>query len=353
MPFKMTGDSGNGGGSAPSDIDAFIFDKWGPFATDQGFVANRAPVVGTAPSREYWTHQGTIGSPQEPFIYLDTEVDSVNIYTGHTSIDVSGTQEAFDQPNNPNNGPNAPMRVNNANGPWSSHYLFSDAGGNYIHAVMQTAARRWRHMLTGIVPAANKYGTWVGGTYTFGLEWTQGPQISNPYSSSPDGTWGIGCMNNRNNTQNPLRHGALHCEGLRANVDWYVNNANAGLYFNDGGGDVNPQTNGIGTFFPCGVGITVGGGLKRLGASLISRNVVLAPVTLLLDFSFSGSFGWGAVGTLPDVYFINMRGLSPAQEVVVGSDTYRVFPLVNSDTVSTVNGEEYSGYEGLAYRVIP
>lgn len=354
MAFKMTGDGGNGGGSAPIDADDFIFSKWGPFASDQGFVANQAPSVGTAPNREYWTWQGTVGSPVAPFIFLDTATDSIQAYTGHTSVDTSGDEELFDQPNNPNNGPLGPVNINVAGGPWSSHYLFANVAGDYIHAVAQVSARRWRHLLCGVIPDANKYGAWVGGTYQFGTDWSQvTSDIDNPYSTNHAG---LGCMGDRIESERPQRQGCLHCEGLVTDVDWFLNTTrpigNPTINPFTGGGGVNPQT-AMGVMLASGVGISFGGALKRLGASLISRNTVLVPVTIFAKSNFAGNVGFAALGTLPDVFFVNMRDFAPGEAITVGSDTFRVFPIVNSNTVETQADEEYSGYEGLAYKVIP
>jgi hypothetical protein len=68
---------------------------------------------------------------------------------------------------------------------------------------------------------------------------------------------------------------------------------------------------------------------------------------------FDGIYRYTPIGEFPDVFRVNMKGFTPAQAITLGSDTYRVFPVVNSDTVNTVLGDEYSGYEGYAYRVRP
>lgn len=78
---------------------------------------------------------------------------------------------------------------------------------------------------------------------------------------------------------------------------------------------------------------------------------VLIPIQISAAFEFGGDTRQGIVAEVPDVFRINMRDYAPEQEITVGSETYKVFPMINSDSQNTVAGEGYSGYDGLAYRV--
>jgi len=367
MPFKKTGDGGNGGGAAPGDMDAFIFDKWGPFSTDQGFVANQAPVVGSSPTREYWTHQASTGPP---FCFMRTKADQLFMFSGHSTVDISGSEEVFDQPNNPANSPSTTgylsddtvirghscAVVNNSNGPWSNHFLFSNAAGDYIHAVCQISARVWRHFHYGVMPAANKYGTWTGGTYFMGHLWSPvAGAVTDPYDITHVTPYGPQGANALGQFQ---KHGGIHCEGLVSGVEWFMHNAGISVSGESNAvskdiGGVNNSAYLIGQARFEGYELTFGSFHKRLGRSLISLGTPLVPVTVMAKFDFGGNIGHGAIGTIPDVFFVNMKDFSPAETITLGSDDYIVFPVTNSDTVTTVNGDEYSGYEGLAYKVIP
>lgn len=368
MPYKKTGDAGNGGGSAPSDMDDFIFSKWGPFATDQGFVANQAPAVGTAPEREYWTHQGTVGSPVSPFCLMRTKADQLFMFTGHTSLNAA--QEIYDQPNNPCNGPSSALYpsddtalvsnracpvVNNSDGPWSGHHLFSNANGDYVHAVCQISARVWRHFLFGLMPTANKFGTWTGGEYMFGHAWNPAAGgISDPYDVDHGSPFGRASVNAANE---PQKNGVIRCDGLVGGQEWFAHVYGTNLSItntvNKPVGDVNDSSFPLGHCVVAGMIEGFGSLHKRLGASLIARGAALVPLTVFANFSFSGNDGYCALGEIPDVYAVNMREFTPGEQITIGSDTFVMFPVVNSDTVNTVNGDEYSGYEGLAYRIIP
>jgi len=145
------------------DLGDFMLDRWLPFAvTSCNWVANRAPVVGTRPEVEVWTHRGTVGTPASPYYFAHTKADSLQQFTGD---DVDTGQEIFDQPNNPANAPynssffvpasgsiSPNMRcqiMNSVAGPYAGYWLFADTTGEYIHAVLKVNSRQYRHFHVG------------------------------------------------------------------------------------------------------------------------------------------------------------------------------------------------------------
>lgn len=147
------------------DMGDFMLDRWLPFARDLcNWVDNRAPVLGTLPDIELWTHRGTIGTPVSPYFFGKTEANHLMLFSGD-GVDL--TEEIFDQPNNPANAPTndtfptlgtasvnvgAGTRmqlVNNITGPYQGYWLFSDTTGEYIHCVIKVSARHYRHFHIG------------------------------------------------------------------------------------------------------------------------------------------------------------------------------------------------------------
>lgn len=368
MPYKKTGDAGNGGGAAPTNTDDFVFSKVIPFATDAGFVANRAPAPGTAPNREYWTHKGTVGSPAEPFIYIRTRDSNFWLMTG---LGINLSEEIFDQPDNPCNGPASTAWGNPGNAgtgnnacpifkgqttAFAGHHLFTNAAGDYIHGVAQLGAREWRHFHFGKMPQANKYGTFVGGTYCYADWWDKSAtEITDPSSAGHQGLCGA---YGDNAVGRFHKGGFFHCEGLTAGIKWHGRQfATATSQSESVGksvGNVNNSGYLIGTHYTLGAQRSFSGGLgSALQASLIARTVPLIPVTISIRTNFLGNVGQAVVGTLPDVFYVNMREFAAGETITIGSDSYVVFPYTNNDIVNTVNGDPYSGYLGLAYKIIP
>jgi len=145
------------------DMGDFMLDRWLPFARDIcNWVANRAPVPGTLPDIEIWTHRGTVGTPASPYFFARTLDRHLYLFTGD---DVDLTQEIYDQPNNPANAPlntgftvagsgnvGTSMRcifLNSLVGPYQGYWLFSDTTGEYVHCVIKVSARQYRHFHIG------------------------------------------------------------------------------------------------------------------------------------------------------------------------------------------------------------
>lgn len=78
---------------------------------------------------------------------------------------------------------------------------------------------------------------------------------------------------------------------------------------------------------------------------------VLVPIYLAAQFDFQSDIRLGVVAQVPDIFRINMRDYSPEETITVQGNDYKVFPMINNDSNNTIDGEGYSGYEGLAYRV--
>ena len=146
------------------DFGDFMINVWLAFARDDcNWVDNRAPVVGTQPDVELWTHRGTVGTPEPPYVFFRTFDDHLMTMTGD-GVDTG--EEIYDQPGNPANAPastgfalpsadnqvSTSQRchfINDAVGPYEAYWLFSDTTGEYIHCVLKVSAREYRHFTVG------------------------------------------------------------------------------------------------------------------------------------------------------------------------------------------------------------
>lgn len=390
-----------------NDISDFMANVWLPFARDDcKWVDNQAPSpngIGTSTSK-VWTHRVARGgspvavtspyTPQAPYVFYEPYNNHMFIYTG-TGIDV--TKNSWNQPGNPNNYWNqagvvddgAGLSYVNGRGIWindiigtfQKYWLFSDAEGRYIHCVIQPRAREYRHfhigLLTPLHPDLDPESFYVTGHFWDSLysrftasdtetdnqaehapyELGRGPGHRIPFAPSADGAESFGLPR-------PEWVGTWYnMPGLNAH-DWYVGKERdqsfltASDYVAANKGDGSPIGEGVAVPSALGISDTSYYG-RHLGACLFAADKTftsntnsLIPILVSARVSFASLNRQGVVGQVPDVYRINMRDYAPGEEIAVGSDTYVVFPVINDDAANCLDGEGYSGYEGLAYKKI-
>lgn len=376
-------------GSGSNSFGDFILDVWLAFARDDvGWVDNRAPAVGTRPDIECWTHRGTVGAPEPPFIFLAAADRHLALFSGD-GVDLG--EELYDQPNNPANEwagsfptGTPPIRipntlkcpiVNSAVPSYDEYWLFAPTDGRYVYCVLKVGAREYRHFHVGLLDQVDGGSDLPAGSFfytghfwedkgpekyntTFSTQSNPGDKWPSPYhshripfrgNSYQDGSFGSRLVN----TVPGMR---VYVPGYDGHAyDWYHCADGADLTTDDEGQAV--KTIGtVNTPLTLGKGVTNGYD-KGLGTVLFACNAnftananVLVPLYFGINRTFEAAARTGIVGQFPDVYRINMRDYSPGEEITVGSDTYVVFPMMNKDNLNVVDGEGYSGYEGLAYR---
>lgn len=369
------------------DMADFILDRWLPFARDDcNWVDNRAPAVGTRPDIECWTHRGTTGAPEAPYVFFRTEDRHLLIFTGD-GVDTG--EEIYDQPGNPANAPpdvsftipasgniGQDMKcqmLNSAVGPYEGYWLFSDTSGSYIHCVLKVSSREYRHFHVGKLQQID------GGVdldsesfYVTGHFWNAlDPEALNipgtpaadtehdPYDSDhrvpfannfyQDGSFGTAYVNTVPATRLYMPNLSTHT------YDWYHPYSGDALVTSEGNAAKSVGT--INTSIEIGQAQSnyyhqgLGSILFCCDANFTANSNILVPIQFAVNFDFSSDIRAGVVAQVPDVFRVNMRDYAPEEEITVGSETYKVFPVINKDSVATVAGEGYSGWEGLAYRV--
>lgn len=215
-------------------------------------------------------------------------------------------------------------------GPFPNLYLFSDAGGNYVHIVLEVSAGVYRHMHFGVL---TKFGTWTGGAYFSGTIWSQvNPAISSAGSSSHD----VPFDNKLGSSLSPGLCWTVHYEN---GSDKWIGNANDGLtggvQRREGRGSVR---GGFPTMF------------KNQQESFFSGLIALGPVIVSAVRESDNPVTTRWIGQVPDFRLINMTNLTPAQEFGIGADTWKVFPMCAKNGLA---GQNSSGVSGFAYKKIP
>ncbi|KGG93050.1 hypothetical protein P245_10810 [Comamonas thiooxydans] len=236
-----------------------------------------------------------------------------------------------------------------------AYHLFSN--GDFIHLVIEETPGRFRHLSFGFI---NKYGAFAGGQYlTAGC----------PVEASTTTAYAFNTTNHMvpfgSNSQATSR-AALASNGyagsyVRADIDgwtvgwrllsvgWYTtdqgdaygctsyaNAANTRAGYNGGATQnslnslahdlayhCSPQSyNGLAPMLPCYVGVN------------------RAP--------YVGT--WTLLGEFPDVRFLNIANFNPGDELTLGTDVWKIFPLWNK--AYTLGAEPISYDYGVAYRKV-
>jgi len=375
------------------DMGDFMLDRWLPFARDDcDWVDNQAPVVGTRPNIEVWTHRGTESNPTAPFALYHTSDRHMHIFAAD-DIDVG--EEIYDQPNNPANAPRntaftiptagpVPNPVgnslkcsflNSAVGPYIGYWLFCDTSGSYIHCVLKVSAREYRHFHIGLLQQidggvdldpSSYYVTghfWatldpeaLDTTFSGGSTTDQEHSAYNAGHRLPfrgngyqDGSFGSYLINS-------IPSSRFYMPGLSTHTyDWYHPADGDDLTGIEG--DATKAVGTVGT--PATIGICqtnfydagLGSILYQCDRNFTANANVLVPIFVGVNFDFQTANRLGLVARVPDVFRINMRDYAPEEEITVGGETYKVFPMINKDSQNVLDGEGYSAFEGIAYRV--
>ncbi len=370
----------NDDGGAAADLGDFLLNKLGSFMVNHAlWVTNQSPASLTLPEAELFTHAGSVGVPAPPFVFARCTGRGILHGLG-TGIDTA--QEWFDQPGNPGVSPNSTTYSGFNSSPSTTvvtrsqcqftgvmpagalagHYLFTDGDGDtipgtYVHAVIQYSANNFRHMWFGMM---EKFGTFTEGQYICGHYWdVNAGAIDQPYNGEhmpPHVITGHSSVASGGTSEARVnRNSMFSAAGLRSGITWW---ASSGTTEGQVGpvpkafGTINHNTENVGIGAIAGGGNTLGTTLFQCEANLSAKARPLIPFIFMAQFNFESANRWGPIGRIPDCFRINMRNMAANEEITIGVNTYRVFPLVNHN--SSVGADNpYSGYEGVAYRVRP
>lgn len=387
-----------------NDIADFMENVWLPFARDDcKWADNQAPSpngAGTS-ANKVWTHRVDRGNsptadlspftPKPPYVFFETNGKQMAHYTGD-GIDL--TVDSYQQPNNPNNywglaGVEAAadlstytyingrgILTNNIVGTFQKYWLFSDAEGTYIHCVIQPRAREYRHfhvgLLQGLHPELSPDSFYVTGHFWDSLYSNLTSDAGGGDNEDEHAPYVAG-------NRDPGHRFCFHCQaegtesfGLPKN-DWvgtwfYIPGYTAQSWFRPT--ETENLTSARGTLaanraspdqtYPSSYGVAntnfygngLGSTLWWADKTFTSNTNSLVPIYVAINVSFASANRWGVVAQIPDTFRINMRDYAPGEEISVGSDTYVVFPVINDDAANCLDGEGYSGYEGIAYKKV-
>lgn len=394
MPFVKHSDAVDGGNGAASNAHTFIDDKLIPFITSSThfpvaadrWVDERTDVVTTNEEERFISPPSN--APNAPAVAWHTRADASYMFAGSSHV---GGVQAYALPGNtrqfPGDGsPTNPewdpsLNSDRKNCSWSNvwpttgltaHWLFAPSNGKYCYAVIQLSTRRFRHIMFG---EFDKFSTLMTGGEFFGaMQWNQSVgEIDDPFNVSRPHSGAI--IAQSTTLGKGIQTGAFRALGLRTGAgvgdtaEWHFNGrgGSAGVPTSHNPRDsilrptggtwdsANNSTIDIGRSWvdALGHGDPGGGYLFQIQQSLIANGKPLLPLTIWCLGFAEGQDRYMPVGQMPDIFRIHMSGFTPGQDLVVGSDTYSLFPIVNSDQINTVSDDEYSAFDGIAIRQTP
>lgn len=383
MPFVRHSDAADGGNGAATNAHDFITNNLIPFITSSThfpsasdrWTLERTDVVDT--NEEELFISPPSNAPDAPVISFHTRDDTIYMFAG-TSY-VAGV-ESYALPGNTRQFPGIISTINPEWDPtlnddrksctWTNiwptsgltaHWLYAPSNGAYCYAIIQIAARRYRHIIFG---QYDKYSSLMTGGEFFGaLFWNQNvAQIDNPYTG--DRRHSSALVTSNASSLSGKQSGAFRAVGLRSgagtgpSAEWHMNGpGGSGVPVSNtvrpssGTWDTTNNTAidlGQGNCNVLGEGGPGSSFLYQIQQSILSNLKPLLPITIwCLGFSDSQD-RFMPVGQMPDMFRINLSGFSEGQDLVIGSDTYSLFPVINSDQINTLSDEEYSGFDGIA-----
>lgn len=229
-----------------------------------------------------------------------------------------------------------------SSGPYQSYWFFED--DNYIHVVVEIETNKFRHFHFG---QATLYGDIGGsGLYTTGHYWNQSTSaIDLPESTTHSVPFdGLSLSRLRNATAIQMSHPDL-APVVSPQTQWYFDYQAATITGVDGDG-IDIQR------IQCsGSRVRMDPQLIQIGTGRYNGFKPLFPIQIYTRDTGAAPDIYQLCAGIPDVRAVNLRNLSPKQEVTIGSDTWTMFPLgvqkesAGDDTEQTLNW-------GLAYKKV-
>lgn len=312
-----------------------LFSKLNTFASANGWTIDHS-----ASDRLFLTRS----TVSVAFRWSTTSPTCAAVYQ-HTAFISSGT----DPGNHTNDSGQGAISGTDATLLGGRHVVIPNAGGQYwffeadtyIHAVIETATQQFTHFGFGILI---KQGTWTGGEYSYGnrntLTGNSNLAIDPGISHLLDGAAGVSSPA----TIRPYV-ATIHMESMpnqTASGRWALAWA---------GGQANTTTDRGGTARANVQGGFRGGPIARnfarFSAPPLTGLVPMYPMNCYYDDPSNAR--WYYIGYQPDVRGINVRHYSGGDEVIVGSDTWVVFPTKYKTSVSAAGN---SRNQGIAYKKV-
>lgn len=283
------------------------------------YFSTRAGVV----TGDQWYH-GVFSS--------DVENEFLEIW-GNTGFDGGAGPGSQPGSSNPFNGGNI---VNFLLPNMTAYYFFTDPAKTYCHAVVETTANEFRHIIFGQV---EKLGAYDGGEYVMSCSWSN---AANDIDFVSDQAHKVPFVHqgNSSSTRNVLRY----------NIDgnlWKI------AYFEfDFVSWVLPVSGSRNGTYPMDVMMN-GTATGTRHAAPNDFNGLTPFMHIPAGWVVRSQTSWLPVGKFSDVRYVNMQNIAPGEVITLGSDNWYCFPIIERKDPGLRDELPNSGYDGYAYKQIP
>lgn len=236
-----------------------------------------------------------------------------------------------------------------------AYHLFSN--GDFVHVVIEETPARFRHLSFGFI---NKYGSFTGGQYlSAGCPIESSTTTPNAFNTSNH-------MIAFGSNSQAVSRASLASYGypgtyVRADIDgWTVGWRMLTISSWDtpnldvcGCSTYSNTTNNRAGYIASGTQDSVNALAHDLAyhCSPQSYNGLAPMLPCYVGVNRTPYVGtWTLLGEFPDVRFLNISNLNPGDELILGTDVWKIFPLWNK--AYTLGSEPISYDYGLAYRKV-
>ncbi|MBS0364900.1 MAG: hypothetical protein JSR67_03640 [Proteobacteria bacterium] len=224
-------------------------------------------------------------------------------------------------------------------GPYSAYHFFSSSSATYLHVCLEVASNVFAHMHGGLL---SSFGGASPGIYVSVSAWNSYTNTGSGDTSSsyPDGSHNVRPFDTGPNYYS-VGSGAV-CATVDTTFRW----------FGMGGGNYFVSPNRVDM-----LGFTTQStqrppwnrsGLTRSPNSF-DGVAVLFSIPIFAERAAGGIYSM--IGEVPDVRMVNMTNNNAKDEITIGTDVWKLYPLVANSSMVNTSGANASSYPyGLAFR---
>lgn len=219
-------------------------------------------------------------------------------------------------------------------GPYVAYHFFSSTSGTYLHCVIEVTSNVFAHFHTGQL---NTVGGASPAIYVSPSNWIRySPSSpSDNYPSDPDTSYNVKpfCSNYNASVAN---NAAVACT-VDSSFRWFP------FY----GGTSPGRMGALGDdYFQAGNWSV---SAEHRSPNTFNGVAVLTPITFFVERAAGNIYS--LIGEAPDVRFVNMKNNNAKDEITLGSDVWKLFPIIANNPTINVGGAAVSSYPyGLAFK---